>query len=83
MAADLPINGILQAHLLWLGNPKAGRRADLTGMTLNESNFARADLRQAILNGVTLLDANLTQCDMTGACLDGAIYSAQIWLGSI
>ena len=61
---------LLRAHAAWLENPAAGRQADLTGVTLNDTNLADAVLRRAILNGATLLDANLAGADLSSAAME-------------
>src|SRR5215472_17583551 len=65
--AHVPVSGILRMHKQWLENPDEGRRANFTGVTLNEAAFAGADLRDAIFQGSTMLDANLA----------GAIFEAR------
>jgi hypothetical protein len=38
--AHIPVSGILLLHKQWLENSGEGRRADLTGITMNEAMFA-------------------------------------------
>src|SRR5580704_688940 len=69
-AAHISLSGILRLHQLWLENPAGGGRADLTGLTFNESTLVGINLSKAVLTGATFLDSNLAGCDLSGAKLD-------------
>src|SRR5260370_31640626 len=65
-----PLQSILRAHGLWLENAATGRRADLSGMTLNDFDLVGVNLSQAILTGAALLDANLAAAHLSAARLE-------------
>lgn len=58
---ELPLIGILRAHAAWLEDPAAGRRADLSDATLNDTDLSGVVLARALLIGTTFLDANLAR----------------------
>src|ERR1700751_2860593 len=72
VTTEIPIAAILRAHAAWLDNPRDGRQADLSQMTLNDWDLAGARLSRAILTGATLLDANLSRADLSGVKLERA-----------
>ena len=69
-AAHISLSGILRLHQLWLENPAGGGRADLTGLTFNESTLVGINLSKAVLTRATFLDSNLAGSDLSGASLD-------------
>jgi uncharacterized protein YjbI with pentapeptide repeats len=81
MSTTEQLAAILADHEQWLrSEERAGRRADLTGATLDGADLAGVDLsgatlRGASLNQATLRDAQLTHADLTDASLRGADLS--------
>src|SRR5262249_17882207 len=74
VATEASIRAILIEHARWLENPEEGQQADLSGMTLNESNFERVNLRSVIAVGTTLLDAHMVEAILTAATLTRADF---------
>ena len=61
------LNELLKQHELWLGTEgKEGKRADLSGMNLNELDFSDRDLRQIILRDCSMENASF---DSAETCL--------------
>ena len=57
------LSSVLDAHAQWLAR-KGGRRANFTGVTLNDCNFVDAHLERAVFSGATLLDADLSGAEL-------------------
>lgn len=60
---------ILDLHAEWLRDPSKGKKADLSGVDLRETNLVGVDLRYANITEADLREANLTGADLRHADL--------------
>ena len=86
------IKQILADHKLWLNDPAAGKRADLSGADLRSAKLSSADLSSAVLYGADLRSADLRRANLRsadlrrvglyGADLSGADLSCAVLSGA-
>ena len=74
VATELSLSSFLQQHAEWLENPNNGRRADLSGLTFNEQQAVKANLRKVLAVGATFLDAHLNESDLSESRLTRADF---------
>lgn len=90
------LNEVLKLHKKWLYNESGGKKANLHGADLRETDLYGADLRlanlcEADLRGVNLREANLYGANLHGANLYGAdlrgadLYQSMLplWCGGL
>ena len=69
------LDRILGLHRQWLKtNGEAGKRADLTGVRLDDANLDGVDLRYAVMNWACLCRAHLKKANLSGAALGCADF---------
>lgn len=71
---------VLAKHAAWLNGEDGGKRADLSGANLRDTELSGVNLRNANLRDTDLWGANLRDVNLSGADLWGAnLRDANLW----
>ena len=66
-AVEVDISALLKAHHLWLVNGAHGKRAEVSGATLNDVDFRPGPWDRGIFDRSALIESNFTSCSLVGA----------------